>query len=110
MKLPVSSILTLQSQDERDSPFEYGALELDLKYAYNKHYAVSTALVWKDDSAAVRAGVIDYHLFDDDFLYQCEAASLISRDSTCRWGGLIYLTALITSTSRQLIDQTCRRQ
>ncbi len=57
---------TLQSQDERDSPFEYGALELDLKYAYNKHYAVSTALVWEDDSAAVRAGVIDYHLFDDD--------------------------------------------
>ncbi len=56
---------TIQSQDERDSPFEYGALELDLEYAYNKHYAVSTALVWKEDSAAVRAGVIDYHLFGD---------------------------------------------
>lgn len=56
---------TIQSQDERDSPFEYGAFELDLKYAYNEHYAVSTALVWKDDSAAVRAGVIDYHLFGD---------------------------------------------
>ena len=67
---------TLQSQDERDSPFEFGALELDLKYAYNKHYAVSTALVWKDDSAAVRAGVIDYHLFVMT-LYQCEAASLM---------------------------------
>jgi hypothetical protein len=56
---------TLQSQDERDSPFEYGAFELDLEYAYNEHYAVSTALVWEDDSAVVGAGVIDYHLFDD---------------------------------------------
>ncbi|MBM4065041.1 MAG: hypothetical protein FJ266_05285 [Planctomycetes bacterium] len=54
---------TLQSQDERDSPFEYGAFELDLEYAYNEHYAVSTALVWEDDSASVGVGVIDYHLF-----------------------------------------------
>lgn len=56
---------TLQSQDERDSPFEFGAFELDLKYAYDEHYAVSTALVWKDGSAEVGAGVIDYHLFDN---------------------------------------------
>lgn len=56
---------TLQSQDERDSPFEYGAFELDMEYAYNEHYAVSTALVWEDGSADVAAGVIDYHLFKD---------------------------------------------
>lgn len=56
---------TLQSQDERDSPFEFGVFELDLEYAYNEHYAVSTALVWEDDSASVGVGVIDYHLFDD---------------------------------------------
>ncbi len=56
---------TVQSQDERDSPFEYGAFELDLEYAYNEHYAVSTALVWEDGSADVAVGVVDYHLFGD---------------------------------------------
>ena len=57
--------VTLQSQDERDSPFEYGAFELDMEYAYNEHYSVSTALAWEDGSADVAVGVIDYHLFND---------------------------------------------
>ncbi len=57
--------VTLESPNERDRPFEFGALELDLEYPFNEHYTVSSALVWDGDTAEVGVGIVDYHWFDD---------------------------------------------
>lgn len=57
--------VTLESPHERDRPFEFGALELDLEYPFNDHYTVSSALVWDGDTSEVGIGVVDYHWFDD---------------------------------------------
>lgn len=58
--------VTAQYTNERDNPFEFGVLELDLEYPFNEHYSISAALVWDDGTSDVGFGVVDYHWFDDN--------------------------------------------
>lgn len=55
---------TLHTTDNSDSPFDPGALELDIVYDKAQNFAISTALVWTEDAAEVGVAFLDYHIYD----------------------------------------------
>ncbi len=56
--------ITLHTTDNSETPFDPGALELDIVYDKAKHFAISSALVWTEDAAEVGVAFLDYHIYD----------------------------------------------
>lgn len=56
--------ITAHTTDHRETPFEPGALELDIVYDKAQNFAISSALVWTEDGAEVGVAFLDYHIHD----------------------------------------------
>ncbi|TNF34397.1 MAG: hypothetical protein EP315_07270 [Gammaproteobacteria bacterium] len=56
--------ITLHTTDSHETPFDPGALELDIVYDKALNFAISSALVWTEDGAEVGVAFLDYHVYD----------------------------------------------
>lgn len=56
--------ITAQTTDHSETPFDPGALELDIVYDKAQNFAISSALVWTEDGAEVGVAFLDYHIYD----------------------------------------------
>lgn len=50
--------VSARTENSSESTFDLGAFEIDLEYAYNEHFAASSALVWDCDDAEIGVAVI----------------------------------------------------
>ena len=57
--------VSARTENKAEQTFNLGAFEIDLEYAYDEHFAVSSALVWDGNSAEIGVAVVDFHLFND---------------------------------------------
>ncbi|MBE0472239.1 MAG: hypothetical protein IBX55_22365, partial [Methyloprofundus sp.] len=57
--------VSAQTQNKSGNTFTLGAVELDLEYSYDDHFAVSSAFVWDGSTAAIGVAVLDFHMFND---------------------------------------------
>jgi len=57
--------VSASTKNASGNTFALGAVELDLEYSYDEHFAVSSAFVWDGEVAGIGVAVIDFHMFDD---------------------------------------------